>query len=161
MSGSIALRPAREEDRERVFRWANDPVSRAASFTPEPIAWETHVAWYARALEGRARRLFVVEHEGEPVGVVRFELSDETSAEAEIGINLAPEARGRGIGTAALREAVRIARGLGLQRLVACIRPDNTASLKLFARAGYVSAPDRVVRGVLARVCVLDVGSLT
>ena len=58
-------------------------------------------------------------------------------------IHLAPEARYRGIGTAALRAVVGEAfDGLGLMRVLGVIRPDNQPSLAAFAKADSPSVED-------------------
>ena len=90
------LRPAVESDRDLVFVWANDPLTRAMSFSSEPISATDHARWFAKALAGHGRRLFVAESDGAPLGVLRLDFSTEARHSAEVGINLAESARGRG-----------------------------------------------------------------
>lgn len=135
--GRLSLRAADADDLERTFAWANDAGTRAGSFDSRPIDRQTHEAWFARALDGE-RRLFVAELDGRAVGLFRLDPPIDATADAEVGITVAPEARGAGLGAAILESGARLARGLGATRLVARIRADNDASLHAFERAGYV-----------------------
>jgi L-amino acid N-acyltransferase YncA len=73
--------------------------------------------------------------------MVRFDLADDQKT-AEVSINLNPGWRGHGVGEATLLAglaALRSERG-AMPELVAIIRPENTASVRLFERAGFVLA---------------------
>lgn len=72
------------------------------------------------------------------------------AATAELSIYLAPQARGRGLGSGLLRRAIEAAPGLGIQTLLGFIFGHNTASLALFERAGFATW------GRLPRVARLD-----
>jgi spore coat polysaccharide biosynthesis protein SpsF len=131
----VRLRGALRADSERVWVWRNDPETRAASFDPEAIPWETHEEWFRETLSRHDRRLYIVVADGADTGLVRLDVVD---AEAEVSIHLAPEARYRGIGAMALRAVVGEAfDGLGLTRVYGNIRPDNQPSLAAFAKAGF------------------------
>jgi len=54
-----------------------------------------------------------------------------------VGIALLPEARGKGYGSAALKEIERLAADQGFIALRADIFDENTASLALFNKAGF------------------------
>ncbi|MBL9125660.1 MAG: UDP-2,4-diacetamido-2,4,6-trideoxy-beta-L-altropyranose hydrolase, partial [Planctomycetaceae bacterium] len=99
----MRLRPAGTEDRELIFRWANEPAARAQSFQPQAIAWDTHCEWFAAQLDD-ANTLLLVAHStaGEPVGQVRFARRDDR---ALASISVARSFRGQGIGTRLLRHA--------------------------------------------------------
>lgn len=73
----------------------------------------------------------------------------------------APSAQGRGLGTEMARGLHRWAFAtLGLQAVVASVAPENAASLRVFAKLGYVSAPS-AVRAVFAEVETDDVLCVT
>ena len=134
-AGHVRLRAATAVDCERIWVWRNDPETRAASLDLEAIPWEIHEPWFNETLRRTDRRLYIVVAEGEDTGAVRLDVRDD---EAQVHIHLAPEARYRGIGTAALRAVVGEAfDGLGLARITGLIRPDNQASLAAFAKAGF------------------------
>jgi RimJ/RimL family protein N-acetyltransferase len=135
--GAITLRPARPDDAPRLFAWANDPVTRAASFGRAPIAWEEHVTWLAAVLGDPDRRLWIAEEAGEPVGQLRVDRTPDGVGTVSIG--LAPGVRGRGLGRTVLRAGIAAAvRELGIGRARAVVMAANEPSRRLFEGAGFV-----------------------
>ena len=154
MSGtrSPSLRAAVSGDAELVHRWANDPVTRAASFSRAEIPLAEHLAWFARELARPDHHLYIAEQHGEPVAFVRLDETPDQVGVCTISINVAPQARGRGLGAATLRAATTTAGTLGFATLRALIRPDNEASLRAFVHAGYAYERDTEAHGQPALV---------
>jgi len=140
VSDGVTIRPATLDDMKAVFDWANDPGTRKASFTSTEIPWETHVAWYSASLESGDRVLLIAERDGERLGLLRFDRHRDREGweRCSIGINIAPEQRGKGLGTTLLVQGVDEARKVGIGTIIAEIRPDNVASVRAFEKAGYV-----------------------
>lgn len=138
------FRRARSEDAERVFEWANDPAARAASFNSAKINYEDHVAWFEESLSRPDRHLLIATEESEAVAVVRF---DGKGPRGTISINVGPDHRGRGLGPAILLAASHQAVRIGYTEILAQIRPENTASVRAFEKAGYTPLPDCAVNG--------------
>jgi UDP-2,4-diacetamido-2,4,6-trideoxy-beta-L-altropyranose hydrolase len=69
----IWLRPIIKEDCELLFRWANDPVIRAMSLSPETIAWDRHQAWFNKKMNDRSCRIFIAIDtvKDHPIGQIR------------------------------------------------------------------------------------------
>jgi RimJ/RimL family protein N-acetyltransferase len=133
----VTLRAATEGDRDLILEWANDPVTRASSFHPGPIDTATHAAWFAARLVAVDSRIWVGEAEGRPVGQVRAYRNPD--GRVEMGIIVAPEARGRRLAAPLLRAGLAAAaQELGAAAFVAMIRPDNDISLRLFRGAGFL-----------------------
>lgn len=134
----LTLRRATMADAKLLWGWANDPEVRRASFTSEPIAWERHEAWLEAKLAAPDTRIWLLEHEGEPVGQVRY---DREGDAADIGYSVAAPSRRQGFGTVILeRSAPRACRELGVARLVGVVREGNEASCRAFVRAGFTAA---------------------
>ena len=134
--GRITLRAATSDDAALLLEWANDPATRAASFDRDPIAWNAHVEWLAGVLEDPDRRLWIAEEAGVAVGQVRIDRSPDGVGVVSIG--LADGARGRGLGSAVLRNGLSAAAGtLGISRARAVVRASNVASRRLFEGAGF------------------------
>jgi RimJ/RimL family protein N-acetyltransferase len=132
----LTLRRAVPGDEARLLAWRNDPRTRDASFDQEEISSEDHRAWFARKRADSGCAILIIEDDGRPVGQVRLERLQSDLAEVHVG--LAPEARGRGLGRAALRLAVRQASELlGVQDLRALVKADNEMSLRAFGAAGF------------------------
>ena len=145
-----ALRPAAMEDAKLLFDWANEPEVRRASFVSEPIAWDGHLKWLEGRLKNPACRILIGSDEkGEPFGVIRFEPRPQGGATVSVSVDKRARGAGRGerliaAGTAAYLKAAPDA------EVHAYVRPDNAASLKAFAKAGYVETARELVRGQAA-----------
>jgi RimJ/RimL family protein N-acetyltransferase len=133
---SLTLREARSSDAELLWRWANDPETRANSFSRAAIPYADHVAWLERRLASDATRIWIFADEDVPVGQVRFDVS---SAVAEIAVTVAPEHRGRGYGKAMLAQALHRFREQTGDRVMprASVLAQNAASLRLFKACGF------------------------
>ncbi|MEA5153654.1 GNAT family N-acetyltransferase [Raineyella sp.] len=64
------LRPATDEDRERVRVWRNHPDVRAVSLTQHEIGPAEHAAWWTRVQADPTRAVLIYERGGIPAGVV-------------------------------------------------------------------------------------------
>lgn len=140
-------RAAGAGDEGLLLAWANDPVTRANSFHPEPIAREEHAAWFQRQIaDGRPILLIVELYEGDrwmPRGHVRVD------AEGVVSLVVAPEARGRGLGRALLSAGIdEVLRGRTGRELRAFVKPDNVPSRRVFAATGFREAGRTTVAGV-------------
>jgi RimJ/RimL family protein N-acetyltransferase len=156
MPSPVRLRRAGPDDAERVLAWRNDPRIVALSKSGRPVTRDEHTAWYAQAVTDARRLLCIVEVEeagrkgSSPAGVVRVDR--DGSRAGMITIYLLAPYTGRGLGVAALEQATRLAFGQwpDLRSIRAEIRPDNLASIKAFAKAGFVErgagGPDAGIR---------------
>ncbi len=143
----VLLRPATAGDVELLFAWVNSPDSLANKLaTTGPIPRDEHVAWFAETLAKPMAAIWIVEHEGRPAGQVRLEKRGKA---LEVDIYVDASQRGRGLGVAMLEAA----RAKAAERwpgvpLLARVRPENWASRRLFAKAGYgamVVAQDHLI----------------
>lgn len=123
---------------ELLWCWANDPQTRAASVRSEPIPWADHVTWFAGKLAEPGCRIYVGEREGGvPGGVVRF---DTEGTAAVVSVTVAPELRGRGLSAELIASATEVfLSGGSAVRVLAYVKDGNAASLRAFARAGFVA----------------------
>jgi len=136
----LDLRPISSDDCRLIFDWANEPSVRNASFSSSPISWETHVAWFERALNDENLVLWIAENNlGIPVGQVRFTLEHH---EATISISLDHAHRGKGYGVELIKQASTcILDQYDVNIVHAYIKTDNIGSVQAFANAGFSSAP--------------------
>lgn len=132
----VTVREAREEDARLYFEWANDPVVRQMAFHTEPIPWEDHRAWFGRKIDAADSLLLLCYKDGQPVGQVRFDLTDRQ--EAEIDISVAQEHRGKGMGVAMLNAATAYAHDTkGFDCFIAEVKAENIPSRRMFAAGGF------------------------
>jgi ribosomal protein S18 acetylase RimI-like enzyme len=57
---------------------------------------------------------------------------------ASIGIAVAPDRRGGGVGSALMSHAIRWARSVGVEKIVLAVYPHNTAAIALYRKFGFV-----------------------
>ncbi|MHC4251561.1 MAG: UDP-2,4-diacetamido-2,4,6-trideoxy-beta-L-altropyranose hydrolase, partial [Planctomycetota bacterium] len=101
----LRLRSVDEANCELLWGWANEPAAREASFTPGPIPWEQHVAWFTSKMgDANCMMSLALDAHEHPVGVVRCDVDGD---DAVISISIAAERRGKGLGTSAIRLACR------------------------------------------------------
>ncbi|UOZ09243.1 GNAT family N-acetyltransferase [Amycolatopsis sp. WQ 127309] len=138
----MRAREATEADAELLLSWRNDPRTRQSSRSTAVVSLAEHTGWLRGVLTDDERLLLVVEHEGAPVGTVRF---DRRAGGWEVSITLAPASRGRGLSGAVLAEGERALRErLDVRVVLAAVHQDNAASAKLFEHAGYAEAAPAV-----------------
>ena len=126
----MTLRKATPEDASDLLAWRNDPVTRAMSRNSDPVEAAEHARWFQSALQDAACTLLIGEDDGRKIGMVRLSRGEET----EVSINLNPAVRGRGFSRELLTRALAQERGA----LLAVIKPENLASIRLFEGAGFV-----------------------
>jgi len=155
----VSLRRATAADARRLWEIRNEASVREASLDTAPIPLAHHQEWFAERLKVAAAPIFiVVAPDGGEVGYVRF---DAGPGELQISIALAPEARGHGLGRAALRAAMAtLDADRPHRRVVALIRRDNAPSLAAFAGAGFLPRGERLVGEVDVSVFGWPLGRL-
>jgi RimJ/RimL family protein N-acetyltransferase len=121
----------------------DDPDVLRFTRVPTPVSPGFARAWLDRYEEGRRegeREAFaIVEEHGSFLGLAVALRIDRETLTAELGYTIAPEARGRGVATEALRQVTEWAFAeLGLIRIELLISVENAASKKVAERCGYV-----------------------
>ncbi len=137
--GDVVLRPWSEADIEPARLAHDEEIAYWFGFPVVVPSAEQQIAAVDRWREAYAddRRMvnFLVEHAGEPAGMV--ELRQVGDGRGQLSWALFPDHRGRGVAIRALRLLIQYAFDeLGLIRLEAYVQPDNTHSLRLASRCG-------------------------
>jgi RimJ/RimL family protein N-acetyltransferase len=136
LAPALTLRPVRAEDAACLLAWRNDPETQHQSRASHEVTPSEHASWLQRTLSDVSTQAWMVECDGHEVANVRVEVVGD--GVAEIHITVAPPARGRGLGAAALLQAsARALADPGTTLLCAHVKPGNQASLRMFARAGF------------------------
>lgn len=109
---------------------------------PTPLTREQYAARLARqgGPEDESDNVeFVIEVDGEAVGTAVLFDFDHLARHAEAGISLVPQARGRGIGTAAIRQLVAFGFARrNLHRIHLQAIASNAAAIRAYEKAGFV-----------------------
>ena len=147
------IRDAALEDLPAVVAIYNTTVpSRLVTADTEPVTVESRLKWFQEHSPSR-RPLWIAEEDGRAVGWLSYSSfygRPAYNATCEISIYLAPDFRGRGLGSFLLRRALDHAPQLQVTTLLGFIFGHNEPSLRLFERHGFARW------GCLPRVALLD-----
>lgn len=135
----IEFRPVGPDDSRLLWEWANDPATRAASFSPAEIGWGEHAAWFDSRLRSPEPGWIAESSAGRRLAFVRFDHSQGKTF--TMSLNLAPEVRGRGLGALLIGKAcVFFREANGGAEIHAWIKNENIASQHCFEKAGFMQA---------------------
>ena len=151
--GVIRLRRWREDDIDSISQAATDPripegTTVPALYTPAAARSFIHRQW-SRQRNGEGVSLAIADAAGDEArGLIWLAVRPQAGV-IGIGYWVVPSARRRGLGARAVRLASAWAlQGAGLARVEAWVEPDNVASQRLLASAGFTR--EGVLRSFLA-----------
>ncbi|MEA2380821.1 MAG: hypothetical protein QOH72_792 [Solirubrobacteraceae bacterium] len=140
---AVRLEPLNDAHVGAVAAMLADPdvlrFTRVPDPTPDGFAQEWLATYEAGRRDGTREAFAAIDLGGRFVGLGLAFGIDRNEGEAELGYIVAPEARGRGLGTAILRALTDWAFAeAGVQRLRLVIDVENPGSLRVAERTGYV-----------------------
>jgi RimJ/RimL family protein N-acetyltransferase len=141
---TVLLRPRTDDDLDVLFTIAADldTWEERSPWAPAPLTRKKFEARLERAAESDAPEAavaFVIDVDGTAVGAASLFEFDAFARHAEAGISLLPDARGRGIGTAAIAQLIefgfvrRNLRRIHLQAIAS-----NLGAIRAYEKAGFV-----------------------
>jgi UDP-2,4-diacetamido-2,4,6-trideoxy-beta-L-altropyranose hydrolase len=143
----VRLRLVESSDERWLLELQRVPATRRyAGNSSVPSAAE-HAAWLRRTLNNPAIYLMIIDVAGEPAAMLRLDRKDVSEIVFEISIAVMPDYQGRGTGNAALALARQL---VPAARIDAVVKPENIASQKLFAGAGYRRTGEQLFSSVLS-----------
>lgn len=134
----LSIRGVREQDRDLLLAWANDPQVRRSAFSEEAITLAAHNAWFARSVEDTENcSIFIISGtDGRPVGQTRFNRKDDGGW--HIDYSVAPAMRGQGLGSKVLRLGIaELVRLRGPSSFVGWVKTGNDRSTRVFESLGF------------------------
>jgi RimJ/RimL family protein N-acetyltransferase len=143
-AGDVLLRPWRADDVEAAHAGVQDPVVRQYIRKPGLTEWSSVRGFYdaqeQRRVAGDELVLAIADVASDRfLGTLSILRVSWTGRHAEIGYWLAPWGRGRGAAATAVGLLARwTLRTLPVDRVEALIHPENEASQRVVARAGFV-----------------------
>lgn len=140
----LTLRPLKITDAAWFAGYAGAPeVARMTGSVTVGMSEMEAEFWIIRNLSRQERGLaniYVMEHEGDPIGMIDLFKRTEDSA-LEIGYSLVPDYWGLGFMYEACEAVIEEAkRTLGARRIIAAVFIDNPASLRLLRKLGFTAA---------------------
>jgi RimJ/RimL family protein N-acetyltransferase len=141
--GLVRIRPLADADIPAMIAACDDPEIKRYTQVPSPYAAADARAWWRRSLESQAAGNgieAVIADSGSDafLGTIGIRRHAVDHARWAIGYLVAPQARNRGVATAATRLICRFGfERLGAQRIELTAEPQNEASLRVAARTGF------------------------
>lgn len=141
-AAGIYLRLMEEADTDLIIAWRNREDVRRNFIYREPFTRQGHENWVNTMIRpGRAVQIIIVDSADDtPLGSVYIRDIDRGNLKAEYGIFIGvPQARGRGIGTAAARLMLRYCfEEEGLHRIYLRALAGNRQAIRSYEKAGFV-----------------------
>ena len=137
----IRLRKIEPTDIPYLYQWENDARMWADSDTHNPLS-QADLREYVASSTGDIYRdgqlRLMIDEDGSTMGCIDLFDFDPRNRKAAIGMYIAPHARGRGIGTKAVKSIEEYAFGfLKLRMLYVIIDTKNTACSTIYKKEGY------------------------
>ena len=136
---SLRLRLVEPADSPRLLAWRNSPDVAAYMFTEHLISQAEHDRWFAAAMAAPDRRYWIIEAEGEPVGLANLIKIDRAASRCEWAYYLG-EASTRGKGLGALVNYLVLCyvfETLELNKLWSEVLAENEVVVKLHQSFGF------------------------
>ncbi len=142
-TGQIRLRAIEPADAEHFIRWNLDSErARNLDFVWPPQSSASVQVWVEeksrQKMENGAFHWLILDKNDAPVGSISTHDCDPRNGTFSYGIDIAPEARGKGYARAAIRLVLKYYFGeLRYQKVTVPIHADNPASVKLHEKLGF------------------------
>lgn len=137
----VLLRPISVDDTDNIVRWRNSEQVKKNLFSQANITRESHLEYLKRFVETGRCKQFIIEVTDShlDIGTVFIKNIDEDNRKAEFGILIGEEcARGKGYGTAATNQMLKIAfEKYKMNRVYLHVIEDNIAGIKAYLNAGF------------------------
>lgn len=140
----MKLRRLEEKDAENMLEWMNDPDIQKNFRFPAKRRDREQVLQFirnaeTRPIDGKSIHFAIVDEYDEYMGTISLKEVDMTARNAEYAISLRKKAQGRGIGSAATKEILRLAfEEFGLQRVYLNVLSGNSRAIALYEKCGFV-----------------------
>lgn len=125
-----------EEESRQVWQTRNLPQIRQWMFNHNSFSWEEH-SRYVSSLANRTDKLYMAFFDGEQL-IASYDLIDIHAGQAECGIYLHPDYKGKGIASMVEARMEEIATEKGIHCLSSLVLNTNAASLAFFTQNGFI-----------------------
>ena len=134
----LKFRSAEVEDAEWMTESVNDPEVAKYLITVYPCTEHEGKDYIKKRLEQEKHKWIIAEKDGEPAGSVTVSPGEgRTRHTAWLGIWVRRKHWRQGIGTALMKEAVRVAKELGIRRFMLGTFEGNERAIRLYKKFGF------------------------
>ena len=161
---TVDLRPVEAADKDRILAWRNSPDVRPFMYTDHLITPAEHERWFAGIDGDHTRTYWIIELNGQPVGLANLYDIDQRNQRCAWAYYLAdPSTRGLGVGSYVEYWVLQyVFEGLNFYKLWCEVLASNEPVWKLHENFGFTLEArfrGHIVRGD-AREDVLGLGIL-
>jgi len=135
---SLDISPSAVDDARFIFDARYSDNGSRYYRNPDIPHYESHVDWLEKALSSPDRTLITLSFGGVRIAHARLDQDTADVVRGEIGICMAPEWRGKGMGLPVLKVATDYFVQHGSTIINAEVHKDNAASAVIFEQVGYV-----------------------
>ncbi|MEF9951696.1 MAG: GNAT family N-acetyltransferase [Clostridium sp.] len=128
------LRDATKEDEDLLYKWRNEKACVENSISKKRVTINEHSKWFDNTLKDNNKYIFLLENNGEPVGMIRGEKSKNVIT---LSYSIEEKSRGKGLGKSIImlfEEKVAI---YGVENILGYVLKENAASCKIFESLKY------------------------
>jgi UDP-4-amino-4,6-dideoxy-N-acetyl-beta-L-altrosamine N-acetyltransferase len=138
-AGTVSLRTLELGDITRVQAWRNLPEVAAFMYTDHHISDGEHARWFGGAMTDDTRRYWIIELDGEPVGLANlYDISLLHKRSYWAFYHADDRVRGKGVGSFTERFVRRhVFEELGLDKLCCEVLATNEGVVKMHQRYGF------------------------
>lgn len=140
----MKLRKLELKDAVGMLEWMRDPeIQKCFRFNTENKSLGDVSEFIQTAetnpIDGKSIHLAIVDENDEYLGTISLKEIDAISKSAEYAISLRKCAQGKGVGSAATREILRMAfEEFGLERIYLNVLADNEVAIQLYEKIGFI-----------------------
>jgi UDP-4-amino-4,6-dideoxy-N-acetyl-beta-L-altrosamine N-acetyltransferase len=135
----FALRDVGMDDKELIYSWRNHPETAKYMYTDHDINPEEHERWLRKVLNDRSCRYWILQSDGQDVGVLSITQIDQHNRRCYWAFYLDPELRGKGVGSFAEISVLRyVFDELQFNKLCAEVLGFNQPVVEMHKRFGFV-----------------------
>lgn len=132
----VRLREVEYIDLNLTFKWATDSVIRKYALSQHEISFEEHKKWFLGKLQDDKCLFFIAEKSSNPIGSIRFDISE--SGEATISYLVDSQYHGLGYGKTILKKGLsKLNRSKKSNSVVGIVKKINKASSAIFQKLGF------------------------
>ncbi|EAF4322888.1 spermidine N1-acetyltransferase [Listeria monocytogenes] len=139
MSGDLKLRPLEREDLKFVYRLNNDAKIMSYWFEEPYEAFVELQELYDKHIHDQSERRFILELDGQMVGLVELMEIDYIHRRAEFQIIIDPKFQGHGYAVSATKLAMKYAfHVLNLHKLYLVVDKVNEKAIHVYEKVGFI-----------------------
>lgn len=131
------IREVEKKDSKRIWEIRNNPLVRNISGNTEFIAFKDHEKWFNdKYFKNENNYCYILGNKTSLVGYCRLDYNEEKKAYI-VSIAINPENHGKGFGIQLLFESLEKLKNIQDCLVLAEVKKDNFASIKLFEKTGF------------------------